>query len=73
VNYSPDRAVRFDVEGNPVRVYDRAHSPVEITVSLGRRPSSPSEIETLLGAADRPRWPTNIRTGANTVHTLSTQ
>jgi hypothetical protein len=24
VNYSPDRAVRFDLEGNPVRVYDRA-------------------------------------------------
>jgi hypothetical protein len=49
VNYSPDRAVRFDLEGNPVHVYDRAYSPGEITVSLGRRPLSPGEIELLLG------------------------
>ena len=50
VNYSPDRAIRFDLEGNPVHVYDRAYSPGEITISLGRRPLSPDEIEQLLGA-----------------------
>jgi hypothetical protein len=49
VNYSPDRAVRFDLEGNPARVYYRAYSPGELTVSLGRRPMSPGEIEPLLG------------------------
>ena len=49
VNYSPDRAVRFDLEGNPVRVYDQAYSPGAISVSLGCRPLSPGEIEPLLG------------------------
>ena len=49
VNYSPDRAVCFDLEGNPVRVYDQAYSPGAVTVSLGRRPLSPGEIELLLG------------------------
>jgi hypothetical protein len=49
VNYSPDRAVRFDLKGNPVRVYDQAYSPGEITVSLRHRRLSPGEIELLLG------------------------
>ena len=48
VNYSPDRAVCFDLEGNPVRIYDQAYSPREVTVSLGRRPLPPGEIELLL-------------------------
>jgi hypothetical protein len=48
VNYSPDRAVCFDLEGNPVRIYDQAYSPREVTVSLGRRPLSSGEIELLL-------------------------
>ena len=49
VNYSPDRAVRFDLEGNPVCVYEQAYSPDEITVIVGRRPLSPGEIELLFG------------------------
>jgi hypothetical protein len=49
VNYSPDRAVRFDLEGDPVCVYDRAYSPGATTVSLGGRPLSRGESETLLG------------------------
>ncbi len=37
VNYSPDHAVRFDVEGNPVEVLSRAYGPAEIELQIGRR------------------------------------
>ena len=64
MNYSPDRAVRFDLEGNSVRVYDQAYSPGEITANLGRRPLSPGEIELLLGGALTARACQDIRAGA---------
>lgn len=35
VNYTPDRAVRYDLEGNPVEVLRRAYRLGEATVRLG--------------------------------------
>jgi len=37
VNYSPDRAVRFDLDGNPVEVLPRVYSPGDVELQIGRR------------------------------------
>jgi hypothetical protein len=38
VNYTPDHAVRFDLDGRPVETLTRAHRPGEVTLYLSRRP-----------------------------------
>src|SRR4029079_5214834 len=38
VNYTPDHAVRFDLDGRPVETLTRAHRPREVTLYLGGRP-----------------------------------
>jgi hypothetical protein len=43
VNYSPDHAVRFDLEGKPVEVLDRAYRLGEATFHLKGRVVSPEE------------------------------
>jgi len=49
VNYTPYRAVRFDLEGNAVEVLDRAYRIGDVSLSIGKRPISSSEqIGTLL-------------------------
>src|SRR5437016_3641964 len=35
VNYSPDEAVRFDVQGNALEVLPEASRPGQLTVSIG--------------------------------------
>jgi hypothetical protein len=37
INYTPDSAVRFDVNGDPVEVFDRAYRPGSASVSVGGR------------------------------------
>jgi hypothetical protein len=37
VNYTPDNAVRFDLEGRPVEKLTRAYQPGEVTLYLGRQ------------------------------------
>jgi len=37
VNYTPDYAVRFDVDGNPIEVLGRAYSPGKVELQIGRR------------------------------------
>jgi hypothetical protein len=37
INYTPDSAVRFDVDGDPVEVFDRAYWPGSASVSVGGR------------------------------------
>jgi len=37
VNYSPDRAVRFDLEGEAVEVLDRAYRIGEVSLWIGKR------------------------------------
>ena len=41
VNYTPDHAVRFDLEGRPVETLARAYRPGEVTLYLGRPRNPP--------------------------------
>lgn len=38
VNYTPDHAVRFDLDGRPVETFSRAYRPGEVTLYLRNRP-----------------------------------
>jgi len=49
VNYAPDSAVRFDVDGNPVEQLDRAYIPGQVELFLGRRRVPTKTFATLLG------------------------
>lgn len=37
VNYTPDSAVRFDLDGNPVEHFDRAYIPGQVEVFIGKQ------------------------------------
>ncbi len=37
VNYSPDSAVRFDLDGNPVEDFQRAYVPGQVEVFIGKK------------------------------------
>jgi hypothetical protein len=54
INYSPDRAVRFDGEGQPVETLARAYHPAEVSVTLGRRPVSAQTFGRALGTWSTP-------------------
>jgi len=47
VNYSPDRAVSFDLEGQPIEMMDRAYRLGEATFSIGKRPVSRGELDAI--------------------------
>jgi hypothetical protein len=49
VNYTPDCAVRFDLNGDPVEVLDRAYSPGQVSILIGRRKVSPEMLSGMLG------------------------
>jgi len=49
VNYTPDQAVRFDLNGKPVDRLRYAYSPGEITLRLGKRKIAPDEFLTIVG------------------------
>jgi hypothetical protein len=49
VNYTPDRAVRFDLEGNPVECFPREYFPGEVTLTLGNRKVSADEFARIAG------------------------
>jgi hypothetical protein len=53
INYTPDHAVRFDIEGRPVETLTSAYRPGEVSVALGRRPVSAEAFGKTLGT-----WPT---------------
>ena len=44
VNYNPDRAIRFDLEGNAVELFDRAYRPGVVQFAIGGRVISPGEL-----------------------------
>jgi hypothetical protein len=44
VNYSPDRAVRFGLQGNPIELFDRAYRLGQAVLSIGGRPFSQAEL-----------------------------
>jgi len=53
INYTPDHAVRSDLEGNAVEVLDRAYRLGDVSFSIGKRPVSPGELEALFGRTTR--------------------
>jgi hypothetical protein len=48
VNYSPDYAVSFDLEGRPVETLARAYRPGEVTLYLGSRAIPPGTLGRIL-------------------------
>ena len=38
VNYTPDRAIRFDLDGNALEILPRAHRPAEAYIAIRGRP-----------------------------------
>jgi hypothetical protein len=53
VNYSPDHAVRFDLDGNPAETSLRAYRPMDVTVTIGRREVSTLKFGRILGTIPR--------------------
>jgi hypothetical protein len=49
VNYTPDHAVRFDLQGKPVETFTRAYRPMEVTLTLGRREMSAERFGQIFG------------------------
>jgi len=47
VNYSPDRAVLFDLDGNAIEIFDRAYRLGEATFSIGKRLVSRGELDAI--------------------------
>ena len=59
MNYTPDHAVRFDDEGQPVETLARAYRPGEVTVSFGTAPCVGRSVRQGPGT-----WPSNtVREG----------
>ena len=54
INYSPDHAVRFDLDGNPVEVFSRAYSPAQIESQIGRRRISAGSFGAIAGLSPEP-------------------
>jgi hypothetical protein len=40
-NYTPDEAVRYNLEGHPVEILEEAYRPGEIEIRIGGRPVPP--------------------------------
>jgi hypothetical protein len=38
VNYTPDRAIRFDLDGNALEILPRIHRPAEAYIAIRDRP-----------------------------------
>jgi hypothetical protein len=49
VNYSPDKAVQFDLTGNPLSAFDRSHRSGEASLSISGRKLTSDELFHLLG------------------------
>jgi hypothetical protein len=54
VNYSPDKALRCDLEGRPLEVLPKAYRPGEISLFIRGRRVSPTAVARVLGTAPRP-------------------
>ena len=49
INYSPDQAVRFDRNGQPIEILDKAVRPGSATLRLGRRPVTAEALQLVFG------------------------
>jgi hypothetical protein len=47
VNFSPDQAIRFDLDGNALEVLPAAYRPGELTLSIGGRPVPRDVLDTI--------------------------
>jgi hypothetical protein len=56
VNYTPDRAVRFDLDGDPVEVLPRAYPPGQIELQTGRSKISSESWCRIMGFIVKPRF-----------------
>ena len=50
INYSPDRAVRCDLDGNPLEVLPKAYRIGEVQLSIGGKRVEPRVMARILGA-----------------------
>ena len=48
VNYTPNLAVRFDLNGEALAILPRAHRPVEPYIALRRRPVRPAPLRVIM-------------------------
>ena len=48
VNYSPDHAVHYDLEGNEIEVFDKAYRLGEISFAISRRPVTEREVQAVI-------------------------
>ena len=53
VNYSPDYAVSYDLDGNAIQALDRAYRLGEATFSIGKRLVSRGELDAIFGRTAR--------------------
>lgn len=51
INYSPDQAVEFDLQGKPVMAYDYVYHPGRASFSISRRPISEGEMASIFQQA----------------------
>ena len=49
MNYSPDRAIQFDLGGDPAKVFDRAYRLGTAQLLIGGRPFSQAELANSFG------------------------
>ena len=49
VNYTPDHAVRFDLDGNPVECFERAYVPGDVELFLRGRKIPTGTFAKVLG------------------------
>jgi len=49
INYAPDNAIRYDLNGNPLDVLSSAYRPEELTISIRGRPVSRDALAVILG------------------------
>ncbi|MGH1575036.1 hypothetical protein ACRAWG_35835 [Methylobacterium sp. P31] len=49
INYSPDHAIRCDLEGRPLEILKKAHRIGEVRLSLSGPPPRPTVASTMLG------------------------
>jgi hypothetical protein len=49
INYSPDQAVRFDSNGQPIAILDKAIRPGTAVLRLGRRPITAEALGLVFG------------------------
>jgi hypothetical protein len=49
INYSPDKAVRFDRNGQPIAILDKAVRPAAAVLRLGGRPVPAEALGLIIG------------------------